>query len=115
MPLSTPRRSFHTCEGRQPSTNVLRLEGRQANGHPGLVAFLVRPARRPGRVEVSANLWPVGIDGAVDPAAKLAYQSRATRVRLVRALHDEADAVEPLGQLDWHPAPCDIVSLGPVE
>ena len=57
----------------------------------------LRPARRPGRVEVSANLWPVGIDGAVDAAAKLAYQSRATRVRLVCTLHDEADAAEPLG------------------
>ena len=96
-------------------TDVLRLEWRQANGHPGLVAFLIRPARRPGRVEVSANLWPVGIDGAVDAATKLAHESRATRVRLVCALHDEAKAAEPLGPFDGHPAPCDIVSLGPIE
>jgi len=67
------------------------------------------------RVEVSANLWPVGIDGAVDAAAQLADQSRATRARLVCTLHGEADAAEPLGSLDWHAAPCDIVSLGPVE
>jgi hypothetical protein len=101
--VSVSRRANRRCEflvfckaRGNSSTNVLRLEGGQANGHPGLVTFLIRPARRPRRVEVSADLWPVGIDGTVYPVAKLAYQSRATRARLVRALHDEADAAEPL-------------------
>jgi hypothetical protein len=56
------------------SANALRFEYRQANGYPGLVTFIVRLTHRPGREDVAADLWPVGIDTAFDNMANFAYQ-----------------------------------------